>query len=111
MRPIPTAEHPNLVRDEDGVWLAFAPEGSGRPTAMIRPSWWKPSRPKVPAEIRIQILERDSYTCQQCGSTDEPQVDHIYPLSRGGALADPENLQVLCGPCNRRKSARLPGED
>lgn len=30
------------------------------------------------------------------------EVDHIVPLFKGGAMYDPANLRVVCGPCNRR---------
>jgi 5-methylcytosine-specific restriction endonuclease McrA len=36
----------------------------------------------------------------------EFQYDHIIPVSvRGGSTED--NLQILCGPCNRRKGASI----
>ena len=31
-------------------------------------------------------------------------VDHIQPISMGGALLDDENLQALCPSCHTRKS-------
>lgn len=34
-------------------------------------------------------------------------VDHVNPLSRGGTNW-PENLQLLCPPCNLRKQAKTP---
>ena len=33
------------------------------------------------------------------------ETDHIHPRSRGGADTD-ENLQLLCGFCNRTKGDR-----
>ncbi|WP_248579895.1 HNH endonuclease signature motif containing protein [Nocardioides sp. InS609-2] len=41
----------------------------------------------------------------ECGSTEELQADHIKPASLYPELAlDIDNMQTLCGPCNRRKS-------
>lgn len=36
-------------------------------------------------------------------------VDHIHPLSRGGANS-PDNLQLLCPACNRSKGDKLPDQ-
>lgn len=83
--------------------------------------FWSPSDsagPKVPWEytwgderswsaIRRFVFERDEYRCRHCGSWKELNVDHVHPRSRGGS-DDPENLQTLCGPCNRKKGAKLP---
>ena len=55
--------------------------------------------------LRQQILERDRFTCQECGATDALQIDHIHPRIKGGTN-HPTNLQVLCQPCNARKGAR-----
>jgi 5-methylcytosine-specific restriction endonuclease McrA len=41
-----------------------------------------------------------------CGAQTELQYDHIIPVVMGGS-SNQENLQVLCGPCSRRKSAGL----
>lgn len=37
--------------------------------------------------------------------TEAVEVDHIIPLSEGGQLLDPANLQSLCRPCHQKKSA------
>lgn len=58
---------------------------------------------------RAAILERDNYTCQICGSTENLCVDHILPVSRGGDSAE-ENLQCLCMSCNTKKSNKVDGE-
>lgn len=52
-------------------------------------------------KIRRRILERDGYTCQQCGM-DGNTVDHIIPRSMQGT-DDDWNLQCLCNACNASK--------
>ena len=40
--------------------------------------------------------------CAICEATDQLEIDHKTPISRGGSCAR-ENLQVLCRTCNRAK--------
>jgi 5-methylcytosine-specific restriction endonuclease McrA len=62
-------------------------------------------------KIRQRILERDGYTCQQCG-LEGNTVDHITPRSLGGGDED-FNLQCLCSKCNSAKGGinRLNGKN
>lgn len=64
------------------------------------------ARKRIPDDIKQYIWTRDSGQCQSCGSTVELQFDHIIPVSMGGS-SNTENLQILCGPCNRSKAAGL----
>lgn len=75
----------------------------------------KPStRKAIPQATKVAVAARDSGRCQcmarscghvgKCGSTVEPHFDHIIPWSKGGTDTV-GNLQILCGPCNRRKGA------
>lgn len=59
-------------------------------------------------EIRRQVLERDSYTCQQCGLRGVSgykkgcvQVHHIVAYRQGGTHS-PDNLITLCVACHKR---------
>jgi hypothetical protein len=54
-------------------------------------------------KVKRQILKRDNYTCQYCGSKKKPlHCDHIMPISRGGSN-DPSNLIAACQRCNLSK--------
>jgi 5-methylcytosine-specific restriction endonuclease McrA len=46
-------------------------------------------------------MEAPPYTPMSC------EVDHIIPISRGGAAYDIDNLQLTHAKCNRQKSNRL----
>lgn len=54
------------------------------------------------------ILWRDSWTCQYCGSKGTKNtltLDHIIPKSKGGPKTW-ENLVAACKTCNQRKGSR-----
>lgn len=60
----------------------------------------------IPDDVKQLVLTRDGHRCVHCGSRSELQFDHVIPYANGGS-SDPENLQILCGRCNRRKGARV----
>lgn len=54
---------------------------------------------------RKKILERDAYKCTQCGSFDNLELDHKYPVFSHPELGlDEGNIQVLCKDCHLSKS-------
>jgi 5-methylcytosine-specific restriction endonuclease McrA len=63
-------------------------------------------RGAIPDDVKLLIWQRYGGKCAKCGATTELQFDHIIPFSLGGA-STPENLQILCGRCNRAKSASV----
>ena len=75
----------------------------------IRPSL-KPAPPierntrAIPQDVKIEVAVRDGGRCRQCGSNKELHFDHVIPWSKGGPNTV-DNLQLLCGTCNRRKGA------
>lgn len=61
----------------------------------------------IPASLRREVL--DSGPCVYCGEPFPNEVDHVFPVSRGGTSA-PENLAPSCSPCNRQKLDFTPEE-
>jgi len=74
--------------------------------------------------MRDYILKIQKYTCQKCGATPPREengmlkwtndhsrldyfdyvVDHKIPIALGGDEFDEDNLQVLCGICDKEKT-------
>jgi 5-methylcytosine-specific restriction endonuclease McrA len=75
----------------------------------------KPSRrTKIPMLKRFSIMQRDNFTCLQCGFQDNSgeklQVDHKIRPKNGGT-DEPDNLQTLCLTCHINKSVKEREED
>lgn len=67
------------------------------------------TRTGIDTHRRFLILQRDSFTCQFCGSrpgNDRLQVDHLIPSSQRGSDHD-NNLTTACDRCNNGKSGRI----
>lgn len=93
-------------------------DGSARCTAhKIRDGAFGDARRGSPAErgygtdwrkLREQILKRDLGLCQACAANGRTQparhVDHVIPKAQGGT-DHVNNLQALCVPCHKRKTA------
>ena len=60
-------------------------------------------RERIPDEVRAFVWERDAGQCTRCGAEDDLQFDHVIPVAKGGGGAI-DNIQILCGDCNRQKS-------
>ena len=48
-----------------------------------------------------QVLERDGWRCQQCGTAEHIEVHHIQPRSLLGDDTE-TNLITLCNRCHRQ---------
>jgi 5-methylcytosine-specific restriction endonuclease McrA len=52
--------------------------------------------------VRNQVLERDGWRCQDCGTMKDLQVHHIKPRSHlGGDVT--HNLITLCANCHKKR--------
>jgi 5-methylcytosine-specific restriction endonuclease McrA len=51
--------------------------------------------------LRTDVLERDGWKCQNCGTSERLQVHHIRSRSALGDDAA-ENLITLCADCHRQ---------
>jgi 5-methylcytosine-specific restriction endonuclease McrA len=72
---------------------------------------WRYTQP--PRWSRRGVLARDGHRCAYCGQR-ATTIDHVRPISRGGARTDWLNTVAACGStarsCNARKADKLPGE-
>lgn len=55
--------------------------------------------------LRAQVLAEEPL-CRVCQREWAAVVDHITPVSAGGAAFERSNLQGLCEPCHNRKTRR-----
>lgn len=79
---------------DDSVWQAICRVERGR----------------VTNKMRFAVYARDHHRCCKCGrATGDLEVDHIFPISKGGKSTF-ENLQTLCHNCNVRKGNTVEGD-
>lgn len=61
-------------------------------------------------KLRIVVIRRACGLCANCEKrgliVPGNQVDHILPVSQGGAIWDIDNLQLLCETCHTTKTAK-----
>jgi len=55
------------------------------------------------------VMIRDEFECQYCGTKSELTIDHVVPRSRGGKSSF-ENCVTACRKCNGKKGDKLPSE-
>lgn len=92
------AEH-DLVESDDGIvtYTISKKEEVKAPKKRSR---------KISQKVKDLVWNRDGGKCVECGSNEKLEFDHIIPHSKGGANTY-RNIQLLCEPCNRSKSAKI----
>ena len=61
---------------------------------------------RISQDVKDKVWNRDGGKCVECSSNENLEFDHIIPHSKGGANTY-RNIQLLCEPCNRNKSAKI----
>ena len=61
---------------------------------------------RISQYVKDKVWNRDGGKCVECSSNENLEFDHIIPHSKGGANTY-RNIQLLCEPCNRKKSAKI----
>ena len=65
----------------------------------------EPKRPRVKLaadayeQLRLEVLQRDNWRCQNCGRRENLEVHHRKMRSQGGGDSD-TNLITLCHSCH-----------
>jgi 5-methylcytosine-specific restriction endonuclease McrA len=75
------------------------PKGSRCSQHRVRSPSSRASHEPGAAAVKAQVLEGDG-RCVRCGSTEDLEVDHVVPASRGGETTA-DNLRVVCRECHR----------
>ena len=93
---------------EDGTgFIHSASQSFPLPSVIRLSSIIKRPRPKRRL-TRLEVFNRDQYTCQYCGrESRQLTLDHVIPRHCGGEHTW-ENVVSACTHCNRRKAGRTP---
>ena len=76
--------------------------------SVVRLDFYVRVPPKPLTLSKRNILKRDSFQCQYCGTKAGPMtVDHVLPRTSGGHDSW-ENMVCACLKCNNRKGDRTP---
>lgn len=104
-------EHPETMERfrerHPGYFTAYASK-----RRVIEETTGAPADAKAVEEMYRRAKEAPRVVCPLCRQViafGKRTVDHVVPLSRGGAHRS-SNLQILCKSCNSRKHAKLPQE-
>lgn len=103
------AANPELERQRCREWFAANPEKRAA-YEQNRRAKKRAQGGRISSDIKPKLYALQRGQCACCRAKFEASdlhLDHIMPLSKGGAHSD-ENMQLLCQPCNQSKYAKHP---
>lgn len=78
--------------------------------SVVRLGFYVRVPPKPLALTKRNVLKRDGFQCQYCGTNRGPfTIDHVVPRAHGGRDTW-ENLVCACHRCNNQKGDQTPAE-
>lgn len=84
----------------------LASAGIPKPASTIKKDEKKKARKALTNAVMEEVWLRDEGKCVECGAMENLEFDHMIPYSKGGN-SEPENLRILCRPCNRSRGNRI----
>ena len=101
------AQEDVLIADANAIEAARRRNSQvARARAVVEGGVGQSRRQPIPRDVRYAVFSRDGGRCVECDANFDIQYDHIIPVAMGGADTV-DNLQILCGGCNRAKGATL----
>jgi len=114
-----------LIPYDFPAWVAASSNWVEAPAGFVRSTSMRFAVPEVIRLVRYDrvphrevaftrhnVFARDGRRCAYCGkrkATDELDLDHVIPRSRGGPHVW-TNVVTSCRPCNLKKADKLPEE-
>lgn len=101
-------ENPEIMKACQDSWRAANPEKVRARNHINRARRIGAEGAFTPSEVR-KLLEKQKGRCASCKRDIRRgfECDHILPVALGGSNRI-SNIQLLCRPCNRKKSAKHP---
>lgn len=101
--------NPEARREHNKKWCKANPDAF-KAVAMVRRARKLNAEGRYTAQDVSKLKSRQrNCLCGVSFAAEKYTIDHIVPLSRGGTNW-PENIQLLCGPCNYGKGSKLMDE-
>ncbi len=107
-----TAANIDKIRTRNAAYAKANPEIRRLSSRKRRALIWKAEGTHTQADVE-KLFDLQRGKCATCSCSLKKKgknvyhVDHIMPLVRGGGNG-PDNLQLLCPPCNLKKNAKDP---